>query len=358
MKTSLVDRGSVERMLLLAGALRSGLIDALAAGGALSADEVARAAEADPRASRIVLEALVAESVVERVVEPGPAGAAPGQGGARPPAVGDAAAVDAAVATGAGAEPGAAARYRLSSLGRAHLVDEGPELERSGLLHQVNKVRGWLELPEVIRTGRPLPRDPVKRDMRAFVSAMGERDTAVLDEILERCLAYAGPIRTMLDVGGAVGHVARHFSRRGVRATLLDRENVLPVAREFLGSEGADIALIGGDYTQSLPAGPFDLVYLGNVYHIYGPGTNARVTREVFSILSEGGTIAIQDHVWGRSRRAALFAVNMLQATEDGGVWTEVQYREWLTAAGLARVEILDLDTTEAQLILGKRPRF
>lgn len=330
MKTSLVDRGSVERMLLLAGALRSGLIDALAAGGALSADEVARAAEADPRASRIVLEALVAESVVERVVEPRPAVA----------------------------EPGAAARYRLSSLGRAHLVDEGPELERSGLLHQVNKVRGWLELPEVIRTGRPLPRDPVKRDMRAFVSAMGERDTAVLDEILERCLAYAGPIRTMLDVGGAVGHVARHFSRRGVRATLLDRENVLPVAREFLGSEGADIALIGGDYTQSLPAGPFDLVYLGNVYHIYGPGTNARVTREVFSILSEGGTIAIQDHVWGRSRRAALFAVNMLQATEDGGVWTEVQYREWLTAAGLARVEILDLDTTEAQLILGKRPRF
>lgn len=328
MKTSLVDRGSVERLLLLAGAIRSGLVDALAAGDALSAEEVARAAEADPRASGIILEALAAEGVVERKVAPG-----------------------------AAAAPGAPVLYRLSALGREHLVDPGPELERSGLLHQVNKLRGWLELPEVIRTGRPLPRDPSRQDMHSFVSAMGERDTAVLDEILERCLAYAGPVRTMLDVGGAVGHVARHFSRCGVRATLFDRENVLSLAREFLGGEVADIALLGGDYTESLPTGPFDLVYLGNVYHIYGRETNARVTRDVFSVLSEGGTIAIQDHVWGRSPRAALFAVNMLQATEDGGVWTEAEYRGWLADAGFLQVETLDLQTTAAQLILGRRPR-
>jgi len=353
MKTPLVDRGSVERLLLLAGALRAGLIDALAAGDAFSADEAARAAETDPRASRIVLEALVAEGVVERVTESHPAKVAARQGRARPPVGG---AVDSAGGGGA-IDAGTAVRYRLSALGRAHLVDEGPELERSGLLHQVNKLRGWLELPEVIRTGRPLPRDPATHDLHSFVSAMGERDTGVLDEILERCLAYAGPIRTMLDVGGAVGHVARHFSHCGARATLFDRENVLPVAREFLGSEVADIALVGGDYTQSLPGGPFDLVYLGNVYHIYGPTTNARVTREVFSILSAGGTIAIQDHVWGRSPRAALFAVNMLQATEEGGVWTEAEYRGWLADAGFGEVEVLDLQTSGAQLILGRRPR-
>ncbi len=166
MKTSLVDRGSVERLLLFAGAVRSGLIDALAAGDALSVDEVAKAAGADPRASRIVLEALVAEDVVERVaLDAAGVGEAAGAGSA-----------DAAGVAGAAA-PAAAARYRLSALGRAHLVDEGPELERWGLLHQVNKLRGWLELPEVIRTGRPLPRDPAKHDTRTFVSAMGERDT-------------------------------------------------------------------------------------------------------------------------------------------------------------------------------------
>lgn len=327
MKNSLVDGAAVERLLLLAGALRSGLIDALATGEASTAEDVAQRAEAHPRATRIVLEALAAEGVVERL---GGAPEDPGGGGAL---------------------------YRLSELGRAHLVEEGPESERFGLMHQVNKLRGWLELPEVIRTGRPLPRDPAKRDMRSLVGAMGERDPAVLDEIVERCLAYSGPVRTMLDVGGAVGHVARHFSRCGVRATLFDRENVLPLAREFLGDEGSDIALVGGDFTQSLPVGPFDLVYLGNVLHIYGPVTNGRVTQEVFSILLPGGTIAIQDHVWGRSPRAARFAVNMLQATEEGGVWTEEQYRDWLTAAGFVKIEVLDLETTGAQLVLGGRLR-
>ena len=64
-------------------------------------------------------------------------------------------------------------------------------------------------------------------------------------------------------------------SRRGVKATLLDKEEVLPVAREFLGIDATSIDMVAGDYTVSLPPGPFDLVYFGNVYHIYGPAINA-----------------------------------------------------------------------------------
>jgi SAM-dependent methyltransferase len=320
LRESLVDRASVERLLLVSGAIRSGLIDALAREGARSAEEVADIAGADLRATRVVLEALAAEQVVERIAHNG------------------------------------GARYRLSSLGRAHLLDEGPELERSSLLHLANRARGWLDLPEVIRTGKPLQKDPVRRDLRSFVSAMGEREPESLDEIVERCLTFAGPIRTMIDIGGAVGHVARQFSRCGVRATLLDREGVEPIAREFLGGESADIAFVAADFTESLPSGPFDLAYLGNVYHIYGPDTDSRLTRDTYGILGPGGTIAIQDHVWGRSPRAAMFAVGMLQATEDGSVWTEDQYRRWLQEAGFEGIEVTDLDSTQAQLILGRKP--
>jgi hypothetical protein len=322
MRTSLVDRRSVERLLLLAGALRSGLIDALAGGDGLSTGQVADLAGADPRATGIVLEALVAEEVVER-----------------------------------SAGLGETALYRLSPLGRAHLVNEGPDLERSGLLHQVSKMRGWLELPEVIRTGKAPPRDGVKHDLRTMVSAMGERDPAVLDEIVQKCLACAGTVRTMVDVGGAVGHLARHFSRRGVTASLFDREEVLPLAREFLGAEADGIALIGGDFTISLPAGPYDLVYFGNVYHIYSPETNARVTQEAFSATAPGGTIAIQDYLWSRSSGAAMFAVNMLRATEEGGVWTEAQHRRWLGDAGFVDIKVLDLETNQTQLVLARRPK-
>lgn len=321
MRVSLVDRGPVERLLLLAGAIRAGVVDALVRDGAHSAEDVAAVAGTDPRATGTVLEALAAEGVVERLQ------------------------VDHVVL------------YRLSDLGRAHLVDDGPDMERFGLLHLANRIGGWLELPDVIRTGRPLPRDPARRDVRTFAAAMGEREPDVVEEIVERCLTYGGRIRNMIDIGGAVGHVARQFAHCGVRATLFDREAVLPIAREFLGEDGDDIALVSGDLTEELPPGPFDLAYVGNVAHIYGPETNAHLARRVFAMLSPGGTMAVQDLLWGRSPRAAVFAVNMLQATEDGGVWSEDQFRGWLTAAGFVDIEAADLDSTEAQLILARKPR-
>ena len=321
MRESLVDRHSVERLLLLAGALLSGTVDALASDQWLSAGQVAGLAGTDVRATGIVLEALAAEQIVERL-----------QGG------------------------DADALYRLSAEAKAHLAGEGPGSERFGILHQVNKVRGWLELPEVIRTGKAPDRRGAKRDVRLMVSAMGERDPEVLDEILERCFAYAGAIRTMADMGGAVGHLARHFSRKGVKATLFDREEVLPVAREFLGAEAGEMSLIGGDLTVALPSGPFDLVYFGNVLHIYSPDTCSRVAREAFSVTSPGGIIAIQDYILDRSAGAAMFAVNMLRSTDEGGVWSEAQHRQWLADAGYEDVEVFDLASNRTGLILGRRP--
>ncbi|MBC7292564.1 MAG: hypothetical protein H5T84_00410, partial [Thermoleophilia bacterium] len=292
MKESLFDRSAVERLLLMAGALRSGLIDALAAAdvtGPLTSTEVAAKASADERACRVILEALVAEGLAERVATEAAqavtedtasvaAEPSPKTGKSEPSAgsPGDAYRLGIGGLGGTSASRESEPRYVLTEVARQHLVEEGPERERYSLLHQANKLRGWLTLPEVIRTGKPVPPDPAQRDWETMALAMGERDQEVLQEVVERCLAYAGRISTMLDVGGAVGHVARQFARCGVRATLLDRPEVMPFAKRFLGAEAANIALVGGDFTEGLPSGPFDLVYLGNVTHIYGPETNVR----------------------------------------------------------------------------------
>jgi len=331
MRESLVDGRAVERLLLLVGALRSGLIDALAGTDAVSAEEAARTAEVDARASLVVLEALTVEGIVERV----PALPA----GDQAPPAGD-----------------GAPFYRLTSIGRVHLVDEGPDLERARLMHQANKLRGWLQLDEVIRTGKAVRKDWTKSDLRAMVWAMGEREGEVLDDIVDRCFAYCGIIRTMVDIGGAVGHLTRRFARRGVEATLFDRHETLPIAREYLGEEAQTLTMVGGDLTEALPAGSYDLVYFGNVLHIYSPETNARVVREAFDITRPGGTLAIQGYLRGASRQAAMFAVNMLRSTDEGGVWTEQQHREWLAGAGFVGIEVQTLDTGGSHLVLGRRP--
>ena len=103
MKTSLVDRRAVERLLLLVGALQSGLIDAPAEESPPA--EIAMRAGTDPRASRVVLAALAAEGIVEEC-----------------------------------AEPGGEMLHRPTPVAKAHLLDEGPDLERFGLIHEVNKL--------------------------------------------------------------------------------------------------------------------------------------------------------------------------------------------------------------------------
>lgn len=345
MRESLIDRGAVERLFLIAGAVKAGVIDALAENGPVTAAGAALASGTDPRATAIVLEALVGEGLAEREgASPEPPLPEPHLPEPHLPGLVD------AIATSGGP------LYRLSPLGRAHLVDPGPDLERWGLLHQARKAWGWLELPDIILTGETPPRDQAKRDVKTMVSAMGERDPAIVEEIVELCLTYTGPIETMIDVAGAVGHVARQFVRCGVRATLFDRPSVLPIAQEYLGDEGRDIGLVGGDLTEALPAGPFDLAFFGNVLHIYDPATNARVIREAFDLVSPGGAIGIQNYLWGRSPRAAMFAVNMLQSTENGGVWSEAMYRGWLRDAGFAKIETFDLETGGSQLVLAQRP--
>jgi SAM-dependent methyltransferase len=326
---SLIDRHEVEKLLVLVAGIRSGLVDAVARASGpghpgMTPEEAASALEGDARACRVMLAALAGLEIMEE----------------------------------------ADGRYRLTELGRSHLVDpppgEGssPDLERSSLLHMARKVEGWLDLPAVIATGRPSERSRSERDVRAFVRTMGEGDPGVMEEVADRVLEYAGLSAgaTMLDVGGAVGHMARLFADRGLQATLFDRLEVLPQAREFLGSDADRLIMTAGDFTTDLPTGPFDLVYAGNVFHIYGPDVDAELARRIFSVVAPGGTIAIRDFVWERSPRAAMFAVNMLQATAEGGVWRERDYVGWLDGAGFIDVLVVDLERSQNQLVLGRRP--
>lgn len=346
---SLIDRREVEKLLVIHAALRSGLVDALAVPGQHSPEEVAARLGADVRACRVMLFALADIGLAE-VTEAGPSNEL----------------------------------FWLNETGRAHLVEPGPEFERNSLLHQITKLKGWLELPYVIEHGHPPPREE-GRDIRTFSRTMAEGVPAIMDGVVESILAYAGKPRggRMVDLGGALGHIALRFVRRGMGAVLCDRAEVLQEAEGFLREERVPVAwaaaepaaegqergageravrgqagvkLLPCDFTKGLPPGPFHVAYLGNVYHIYGPDTNREVSRRVFAALAPGGVIAVRDFVWERSPRAVMFAVNMLQATEEGGVWREAEYREWLEAAGFVDVSIEDVEAAGNQLILGRRP--
>lgn len=332
---TLVDREQVERLMVLAGALRSGLVDVLAA-GPVTAAAAAAALRANRRAVAVMLEALVSLGVAE-----GEESLPPSQSASGTPEV-------------AAPDP----RYTLSDLGRRRLVDAGPELERNWILHQSNKARGLYELPFIITHGRQRAALRGKKDQKACALTMGEGGSGPRDAVVDRILAYTGPSKpsNALDVGGAVGHMSARFLARGIHPTLLDLPEVIELAREKLGAVAADMDFCACDFLRELPAGPYDLVFLGNIFHIYGPARNRDLLARVGRVLVPGGVVAAVDFVWERSPRAALFAVNMLQATLDGGVWRERDYRAWFAEAGLEDVDIQDLAHGGNQLLLARSP--
>lgn len=219
-------------------------------------------------------------------------------------------------------------------------------------LHNFRLIERWLTLPEVVKTGKPVPGDRFTESVEGFVRAMHLYAQATAKEVVSLCLQKLPTAKTALDIGGATGTVSKLLAQKGLEVTLLDTEAVA----ELIKPELPEVKVIGGDFNVSLPEGPYDLIYLGNVTHIYGPENNQRLFTRCFKQLNAGGLIAILDYVQGVSPSAPFFALNMLVNTTSGGTWTKDEYTEWLTKAGFKNIELASLTQRDQQLITGVRP--
>jgi 2-polyprenyl-3-methyl-5-hydroxy-6-metoxy-1,4-benzoquinol methylase len=249
-------------------------------------------------------------------------------------------------------------RYSLTPDAEKRFVrEDGFSYDVNRILHVRNQMKRWLDLPTVLRDGGPSPvssdYDEATARREAFIGAMNEiarhRASALADRLLD--MSVSNPI--VLDVGGGPGTIAREFARRGALVTVFD----LPDVIEMVSTDFADtpsISFIAGDMTAGLPEGPFDLVLVSMVTHIFSPSTNAELIARAVSTLSRGGVLAAVDFVRGRSGRAELFAVNMLVSTEEGGTYAEDRYREWFEGAGLSDFRCVDLQHADTQLMTGR----
>ncbi len=225
------------------------------------------------------------------------------------------------------------------------------------ILHSWRLVERWLTLPAVLETGIPIAGDRFSESVEGFIRAMDVYAGATAAEVADICLGIMPGAASVLDIGGATGTLSKVLAKRGLTATLFDRPGAVRVIEAELARDFPAIELVGGDFNEQLPGGPFSIAFLGNVTHIYGADKMRVLFQRVAAELAPGGLIAILDFVRGRSASAALFGINMLVNTETGGTWTESEYRGWLIEAGFSDYEVRDLAARDQQLILAKKPR-
>jgi predicted O-methyltransferase YrrM len=239
--------------------------------------------------------------------------------------------------------------------------------ERSGanvlgmVRHQSNCAGWWVQLAQIVKSGKPAERQPSLRgaeaDQAAFIAAMHNFSGPVADQVV----AELGPLRFghLLDIGGASGTWTIAFLRAApeARATIFDLPEVIPMARKRIAGAGLGerVAFTEGDfYTDDLPGGA-DLAWLGAIAHQNSRQQNRQLFAKIYAALETGGTVVLRDVVMDQSRTrpegGAMFAVNMLVATEGGGTYTFEEYRSDLEDAGFGDVVLLRQDEFMNSLI-------
>jgi hypothetical protein len=310
---------------VLAAAAELDLFSALSQ-GPLPVAEIDRRVECDLRALTILLDALVALRLLEK------------SGG----------------------------NYALPAGLDALLTPDGPQSVLAMAQHQAHCLRNWAQLARVVKTGRPAECLPAIRGregaQESFIGAMHNISAPNADQVIRAVQPLQ--FQHLLDIGGASGTWTIAFLRGcpSAQATLFDLPHVIPMARRRLAAARLDqrVQLVAGDFmTDALPPGA-DLAWVSAIVHQNSRAQNRALFSKVFAALAPGGRIAIRDILMAEDRSrpvaGALFAINMLAATEGGGTFTFGELQEDLASVGFAEVAVMRQDEAMNSIVVAKKP--
>jgi SAM-dependent methyltransferase len=256
--------------------------------------------------------------------------------------------------------------YSNRRLAARYLVSRKEEYIGDTAMHGANNWQAWGRLEEVIKTGKPA--DPsgqrtgdAKRH-RDFVLAMHNSSRRKANKIAD-AIDLRGA-SALLDVGGGPGTYSIYFCKAhsSLRAYVYDLPETADIAAEVISRYGMGdrVSFIPGDFIRNRIPGEYDVLWVSNIIHSYGPAENRKLMKKLFRATKPGGRIFLQDFILEEDRTgpffAARFALHMLINTEKGRTYTFSEIRDWLKSAGFTRIGRLDLRLpNDARIIQARR---
>lgn len=280
--------------------------------GLRTSEEIAKAAETDPRATRIVLDSLPALGLVEK----------------------------------------RAGRYFLTPMSEVFLVRGKPSYVGDFRHVALALWDGMANLKESLKTGKPLSRLDTGAALQVWeklvlgIIVIAEPVAKALCDVLQIGSERKG--MRVLDIAGGSSIFGMTVLGRDPSAevTQLDWPNVNAVAKKLNRERGLDgkIRFIDGEYSgAALETNYYDLVLASNFCRFESPAGNRELFVKAFNALKPGGRFVVSDFVPNEERTGPTFALRFsvytLTHTPQGECWTLSQYTEWLKAAGFASIE-------------------
>ena len=241
--------------------------------------------------------------------------------------------------------------YKNTAESARFLVQGSKDNHRNGLLHTANIWHRWSTLTDAVRTGTRIPvdYDDTPEWTRNFIAGM-QRNAKARAPLVVKALGTAG-VRRILDLGGGSGAYSIAFAKACpyVQCEILDIPEVVPLTSEYVSQAGvsAQVSLRAGDMLQDDFSSGYDLIMLNAICHMFSEEQNQDIFRRAHQALARNGRLVVQDFILNPDKtgpqHAALFSLNMLVATEAGASYSELEYTNWMNAAGFTDVRRIDL---------------
>lgn len=308
-----------------------GVFDGLAEAG-LDAEVLAKRLAVDPRGLTILLNALVANGLLEHN----------------------------------------SSEYSLAPATAAHLVSGKP-----GYVGHLTKILAsdweWdalKVLDEAVRRGGTVVDDhaetPNFEYWEDFATHATLATTPTAELIADQLKPWFAERSTVDVLDVACGHGIYGFTiaRREPRARVwgLDWDNVVPIAArnaEEMGVRDRVEFLTGDMFTTDL-GGPYDVALITNVLHHFSEDEAARLLGRVGEAIRPGGRVVIVGFTVGdqppdRDPAPHLFSLLMLAWTHAGEVHSERAYREMLLRSGFVAPEVHSLPGLPLRVLIAER---
>ncbi len=252
-----------------------------------------------------------------------------------------------------------------------YLVTESPSYLGDFLLYRRYIQTNWMHLGGRLRgnDGRSLPPSaagPVDRQedysRRNFyyvraMDALAREKAEEISKILEK-ETWSSPI---LDVGGGAGALSRALIRikPQAEAYLFELPEVHQAARIRYPDQRQweRIIPLKGDFRhfRFSPDQKFGLILMSNFLHAYGPVEARRLLEKACGRLLPEGLLVVHDYFPDMGHRfphkGALYDLNMMLNTYNGGCHRAQEVVKWLSAAGMPRIIQQDLSSDSSLLI-------
>ena len=280
--------------------------------GVQSAEEIARQAGTDARATRIVLDSLPALGLVEK----------------------------------------RDGRYFLTPAAEGFLVRGKPSYVGDFRHVALALWDGMAHLKESLKTGKPFSRMDTGTELRVWeklvlgIIVIAEPAAQALCDLLE--IGSRRKRVKVLDIAGGSSIFGMTILSRDPTAqvTQLDWPNVNEVAKKANKERGLEgkIRFIDGEHrTAAIEANYYDLILASNFCRFESPKGNQELFAKAHGALKPGGIFVVNDFVPNEERTeptfALRFSVYTLTHTPEGECWTLSQYSEWLKKAGFSSID-------------------